>query len=74
VDRLVGRRQRSQFFAAAAAEKLARLRLLEAAERAAGSLAAADVPGWETSEAATAWVRASRHADAAHREHNRAAE
>lgn len=63
VDRLVGRRRRSAFFAEAAAEKLARLRLAEAAEQAAGSLASVDVPGWETPEAASAWVRASRQAD-----------
>ena len=63
VDRLVGRRRRSAFFAEAAAEKLARLRLADVAEQAAGSLAAVDVPGWETPEAASAWVRASRQAD-----------
>ncbi|HEY7061676.1 MAG TPA: hypothetical protein VII06_09365 [Chloroflexota bacterium] len=68
VDRLVGRRRRSAFFAEAAAEKLARLRLMEAAEQAAGSLAAVDVPGWETPEATSAWVRASRLADDARRD------
>jgi hypothetical protein len=66
VDRLVGRRQRGAFFAEAA-EKLARLRLVEAAEEAAGALASVDVPGWETPEAASAWVRASRQADDARR-------
>jgi hypothetical protein len=63
VDRLVGRGRRSAFFAEAAAEKLARLRLAAVAEQAAGSLAAVDVPGWETPEAASAWVRGSRAAD-----------
>ena len=62
VDRLVGRRRRSAFFVEAAAERLARLRLAEAAEQAAGSLASVDVPGWDTPEAASAWVRASRQA------------
>ena len=62
VDRLVGRRRRSAFIAEAAAEKLARVRLVEVAEQAAGSLASIDVPGWESPEAASAWVRASRQA------------
>ncbi len=62
VDALVGKRGRSKFFAEAAGEKLARVRLLEAARRAAGSLADVDTPGWETSEAAAEWVRASRRA------------
>ncbi len=62
VDALVGKRGRSKFFAEAAGEKLARVRLLEAARRAAGSLADVDTPGWETSEAAADWVRASRRA------------
>jgi hypothetical protein len=63
VDRLVGRSHRSAFIAEAVAEKLARLRLAAAAEQAAGSLASVDVPGWESPEAASAWVRASRQAD-----------
>jgi hypothetical protein len=67
IDRLVGRRRRSAFFAEAAGEKLARLRLIEAAAQAAGSLADVDIPGWESSEAAAAWVHASRQADDARR-------
>ncbi|HZR98838.1 MAG TPA: hypothetical protein VFE37_09040 [Chloroflexota bacterium] len=67
VDRLVGRRRRSAFFAEAAAEKLARVRLAEAAAQVAGSLADADIPGWETSEAAAEWVHALRRADDARR-------
>lgn len=65
VDSVVGRRGRSKFFADAVAEKLARLRLARAARKAAGSLAAVDVPGWETGESAAEWVRASRRADEA---------
>jgi hypothetical protein len=49
--------------AEAVAEKVARLRLMEAAEEAAGSLVDVDIPGWETSESAAAWVHASRRAD-----------
>ena len=74
VDRLVGRRRRSAFFAEAAAEKLARLRLIEAAERAAGSLADVDIPGWETPESTVEWIRASRRADDARRQEGRAKE
>ncbi len=46
----------------------ARLLWKERANRArkfAGALAAVDIPGWETSEAAAEWVRASRQPDAA---------
>jgi metal-responsive CopG/Arc/MetJ family transcriptional regulator len=63
VDRLVGRRKRSEFIAEAVAEKVARLRLVEAAQAVAGSLVDVDIPGWETSKAAAEWVRASRQAD-----------
>lgn len=66
VDRLVGRRRRSQFFAEAVREKVARLKLAEAAAEAVGSLADTPIPGWETSASAAAWVRASRQADEAH--------
>jgi hypothetical protein len=63
IDRLVGRRRRSEFLVEAAAEKLARLHRAEVLERAAGSLADVDIPGWETSEAAEEWVRAGRRMD-----------
>ena len=63
IDRLVGPRSRSKFIEEAAVEKLARARLIDAAAKAAGSLKDVDIPGWETSEAAADWVRASRRAD-----------
>jgi hypothetical protein len=63
VDRLVGRRSRSKFLSVALEEKLARLRLISAAEQAAGSLADTNIPGWETSESAVEWVRALRRMD-----------
>ncbi len=63
VDELVGQRGRSRFFSEAVEEKLSRVRLLRAAKRVVGSLADVDTPGWETSEAASEWVRASRRAD-----------
>lgn len=63
VDRLVGPRRRSQFFLEAAAERLARLKLAQSAARAAGSLAGVSTPEWESPEAATAWVRATRRGD-----------
>jgi hypothetical protein len=63
VDQLVGKRRRSAFVAEAVAEKLARVRLANAARRAVGSLRDVPTPGWETSPAAAAWVRASRQRD-----------
>jgi hypothetical protein len=62
VDTLVGRRARSKFITEATQEKLDRLRLIEAAKAAGGSLKDVDTPGWETPEAAAAWVHASRQA------------
>jgi metal-responsive CopG/Arc/MetJ family transcriptional regulator len=63
VDAVVGKRGRSKFFVDAVEEKLARSRLAELAGRMAGSLAGVDIPGWESGEAAAAWVRASREED-----------
>ncbi len=63
VDELVGRRSRSRFFTEAVEEKLSRVKLSRAAKKVVGSLANVDIPGWETSEAASDWVRASRKAD-----------
>jgi len=60
LDELVGPRHRSEFLAEAAEEKLSRLKLARAFEQFAGSLADVDIPGWETSESAAEWVRASR--------------
>jgi len=60
IDELVGRRARSRFLAEAAQEKLRRVRQRQAIESVAGSLRNANIPGWETPEAASEWVRASR--------------
>lgn len=63
VDRLVGSRRRSRFFAAAVAKEVERLELLEAAREAAGSLAKVNIPGWETSESIAQWVHDLRQED-----------
>ncbi|MCL5962211.1 MAG: ribbon-helix-helix domain-containing protein [Chloroflexi bacterium] len=63
IDEFVGRRRRSKFMADAVREKLARVRLARAAEKAAGSLADVDIPGWENSESAAQWVRSCRRED-----------
>lgn len=63
VDRRVGPRQRSAFVIEAVEEKLRHEQRLELARQAAGSLAGVDIPGWETSEAAVAWVRKLRATD-----------
>lgn len=60
VDELVGARRRSEFFTEAAREKVARERLRVMAREMAGSLRDEPIPGWESPEAATAWVRALR--------------
>ena len=62
VDRLVGERGRSSFIASAAAEKVARLRLLRASAKAAGSLREVSIPAWETPEKASGWVAQNRAA------------
>ena len=63
VDRLVGARKRSRFFAAAVAKEAARLELLAAAGEAAGSMADIQIPGWETSESIAQWVYQLRQAE-----------
>ena len=63
VDSLVGKRARSRFFAEAVAEKLARAWRATILKSAAGALADREIPGWETNEAAAAWVSTSREAD-----------
>lgn len=60
IDELVGQRHRSQFIADAAKEMLRRRRLIVAADDVRGSLANVDIPGWETPESTSEWVRAQR--------------
>ena len=60
IDRVVGRRGRSRFLADAAEEKLRRIRLIEAADRLAGSISEDDAPWWRTPDDILAWVRALR--------------
>ena len=60
VDEIVGKRERSEFLTEAVADKLRRQRLLAAAEAAMGSLKDIDIPGWETPESTSEWVRALR--------------
>lgn len=45
-------------------DKLRIERLLEAIDKAAGSLVDVDIPGWESREAAVEWGRASRRMSA----------
>jgi hypothetical protein len=63
IDALVGKRRRSEFLTEAAEKEVRRLKLIKAAEKAGGSLKHVDVPGWESSESAAEWVRASRRSD-----------
>ena len=63
IDAQVGPRKRSKFVQEAVEEKLQRQRLLAGITQMAGSLADVDIPGWESSEAASEWVRALRRGD-----------
>jgi hypothetical protein len=69
IDALVGKRHRSEFLTEAAEKEVRRLKLIKAAEKAGGSLEHEDIPGWESSEAAAKWVRASRRSDEERLEH-----
>ena len=63
IDALVGKRHRSEFLSVAAEKEVRRLKLAKAVEKAGGSLEHVDTPGWESSESAAEWVRASRRSD-----------
>jgi hypothetical protein len=63
LEKRVGKRGRSRFFVRAVERELARLRLVEAIDAAAGALADVDIPGWGTPEETSAWVRALREQD-----------
>jgi hypothetical protein len=60
VDKRVGKRRRSEFINEAVEVQLKRLRLIESAEEAGGSLKDVDIPGWGTEESALEWVRKMR--------------
>ncbi len=57
VDELVGPRRRSHYVTDAVEERLRRDRLLRAIDEMAGSLADVDIPGWETPESTSEWIR-----------------
>jgi hypothetical protein len=57
VDRLVGPRHRSEFITEAVTEKLERENRIRAVRQALTLPAVRDVPGWETPEAVSKWVR-----------------
>jgi hypothetical protein len=60
IDERVGREGRNQFIQSAVAEKLNRLRRVEAFERVVGSIPDGVVPEWDTPESTEAWIRALR--------------
>jgi hypothetical protein len=68
VDDLVGARRRSEFVAAAVAERVRREQLGRALAATAGVLAPEAHPEWATPEDRRAWIRASRALDDACRE------
>ena len=63
VDAKVGPRGRSQYVVEAVREKLDRERRLALFDEMAGTLKDVNVPGWETSESASQWVRELRSND-----------
>ena len=63
VDEVAGKRKRSRYVEAAIREKLSRDVLATALGESAGVLNPADYPEWESSEKASAWVRAGRRDD-----------
>ena len=58
IDRIVGKRGRSQFLVEAAQREIRRLRMIRAVERAVGSWKATDHP--ELKQGAASWVRKVR--------------
>jgi len=66
IDRVAGKRKRSEFVTEALREKLARERQKEALAATAGALAAADYPEWATPEKTSQWVHDLRRAADAH--------
>jgi metal-responsive CopG/Arc/MetJ family transcriptional regulator len=63
IDRIAGKRKRSQFIEEAVKAKLQRERLGRALKEAAGSLNPADYPEWSTSQSISDWVHNGREAD-----------
>ncbi len=66
VDRIAGRRKRSEFVTEALREKLTRELQKEALAATRGALAGADYPEWSTPEQTSAWVHNRRREDDAH--------
>jgi hypothetical protein len=64
IDEVVGPRGRSRFIEEAVVRELRRRRLRAALAAMDGALADVEIPGWETPEATSAWVRALRGHDA----------
>jgi hypothetical protein len=60
IDRLGGKKGRSAFIAKAAERASRHWQRPEALDEFAGWLMDVDIPGWETSESAAAWVREQR--------------
>ncbi len=60
VDRLAGKRTRSQFVEEAVRENLSREKLGAALRESAGALSPGDYPEWSTPERTSEWVRSMR--------------
>jgi hypothetical protein len=60
IDRLAGKRHRSEFITDAVRERLTRELQIRAFDAAAGILKDKDYPHWDTPEKTGAWIRALR--------------
>jgi hypothetical protein len=69
VDRLAGKRKRSQFVEASIREKLERENLGRALKATAGMLNSDDYPEWSTPDKISAWVKESWRTDDARLAH-----
>lgn len=63
LDQTVGKRHRSEFVAEAVREKLLRLRHVRAVQEAISTLPSDEIPGWNSPEEVSAWLRDSRQRD-----------
>jgi metal-responsive CopG/Arc/MetJ family transcriptional regulator len=63
VDRIAGKRKRSEFIEEAVRERVRREKLRDVLKRAAGSMNPADYPEWSTPEKTSKWVHDMRRAD-----------
>lgn len=63
LDELIEPRRRSEFITEAVRDKVKNLRQIRALRETAGILRDEQIPGWETPESTSEWVRTNRQQD-----------